>query len=151
MFELAIPEAYSNWRDLSAYFIDTMLEYREAKPKAPVCSYTLNNHQDLSHMLSPRYAQRRIIPLSDIKPHSRTHRKRLKAITHLNDEDVCLENALRYAYFDRLGIASQLCWPAPRRSRRRPCTECHSVREFLRTSCTTRLLSQTACRLMRLS
>jgi hypothetical protein len=61
----------------------------------------LNSHQDLSRMLSSQYAQRRIVLLSEIKAHSVTHRKQTRKILHLTDEDVCLENALRYEYFDK--------------------------------------------------
>jgi hypothetical protein len=100
VFELVVPEAFSDWRDASAYFINTVLGCQEAQPQRPSCSYTLDNHHDLSHMLSCYYSERRIVPLSDIKPHTGTHRKRRKAIPHLNDDDVCLENALRYDYYD---------------------------------------------------
>jgi hypothetical protein len=101
VFELMIPTAYSNWRDATAYFITTVLECKEAKSQTPSCSYMLNGHHDLSHLLSSQHAQRRIVLLSDVKAHSVTHRKMKKKVPHLTDEDVCLENALRYKYFDK--------------------------------------------------
>ncbi|KAI4913140.1 hypothetical protein J4E85_010873 [Alternaria conjuncta] len=100
VFELAVPDPYSNWRDASAHFITTVLGYKDANQLRPSHSYTLNNHQDLSHLLSNGYHRRRIVPLSNVKSHTATHRKLQKAIPHLNDDDVCLDNALQYAYYD---------------------------------------------------
>jgi hypothetical protein len=113
VFELLIPEPYSHWRDASAYFISTVLEAEAAKDQPPQCSYMLNSHKDISHMLSSCWVQRRIVPLSEIKAHSVTHRKLKKAIPHLNDEDVCLENALRYAYFDKSRNRFTMDMPTP--------------------------------------
>ncbi|KAG9186949.1 hypothetical protein G6011_10057 [Alternaria panax] len=100
VFELVVPKAYSNWRDASAFFITTVLGYKDTNQSRPSCLYTLKGHHNLFHLLSPRYSERRIVPLSDIKSHTATHRKIQKAIPHLNDTDVCLENALVYAYYD---------------------------------------------------
>jgi hypothetical protein len=113
VFELVIPEPYSYWRDASAYFISTVLEAEAANDKPPECSYMLDSHKDLSHMLSLRCAQRRIVPLSETKAHSVTHRKHKKAIPHLDDEDVCLRNALRYAYFDTSRNRFTMDMPTP--------------------------------------
>jgi hypothetical protein len=100
VFELVVPDPYSNWRDASAFFITTVLGYKDANESRPSKSYTLDNHHGLSHLLSARYSKRRIVPLSDIKSHTVTHRRQKKAIPHLTDDDVCLQNALRYAYYD---------------------------------------------------
>jgi hypothetical protein len=77
-----------------------VLCHRDRNAEKPSCSYTLDVHQDLSQILSSWYCQRRIVPCSSVKPHNVTHRKNKKAIPHLNDDDVCLKNALQYAYFD---------------------------------------------------
>ncbi|KAF1941797.1 hypothetical protein EJ02DRAFT_490907 [Clathrospora elynae] len=100
VFELKLPQAFGDWRDASAYMITTVLGCQSRKGAQPMCSYTLNLHKDLCHMLSTQYSTRCIIPLSEVKPHSVTHRKHQKAIPHLGDDDVCLKNALRYAYYD---------------------------------------------------
>lgn len=100
VFELMVPNSYSDWRDASAHFITTVLGYKDAVQSRPSCSYTLDRHHDLSYLLFPRYYERQIVPLSQIKSHTVTHRKLTKAIPHLNDDDVCLENALVYAYYD---------------------------------------------------
>ncbi|KAH8701228.1 hypothetical protein GQ44DRAFT_733064 [Phaeosphaeriaceae sp. PMI808] len=105
VFELKIPQAFSDWRDASMYMISTVLGHRETASRKPSCSYTLNTHQDISHMLSPLYTRRRIVPLSEVKPYNVTHRKQKKTIPHLTDEDICLNNALKYAYYDtELGV-----------------------------------------------
>ncbi|KAI4946098.1 hypothetical protein J4E91_007541 [Alternaria rosae] len=100
VFELMIPDSYSNWRDASAHFIATVLGHKDANQLRPSCSYTLNDHHDLAHRLTSLYHERRVIPLSQVKSHTATHRRQMKAIPHLNDDDVCLKNALRYAYYD---------------------------------------------------
>jgi hypothetical protein len=60
VFELMVPETYSNWRDATVYFISTVLECRETELSPPRASYMLNKHHDLSHLLSGQYAQRRV-------------------------------------------------------------------------------------------
>ena len=100
VFELKVPQAFSDWRDTSRYMISEVLRHLDPDAEKPSCSYTLNVHQDLSQMLSSLYFRRRIVPCSSVKPHSVTHRKKKKAIPHLTEEDVCLNNALQYAYFD---------------------------------------------------
>ncbi|KAI4686606.1 uncharacterized protein J4E84_005887 [Alternaria hordeiaustralica] len=64
IFELLVPGSYGNWRDASAYFITTVLGYKDAKPQVPV--------------------------YSDVK----------KAVALLKEDDVCLDSALQYAYYD---------------------------------------------------
>ena len=100
IFELMIPEAYSDWRETTAYLIATVLGYKDANLTRPSCFYTLDMHHDLSHLISSRYHERRIVPLSQVKSHTVTHRKMKKAIPHLTDNDVCLENALQYRMYD---------------------------------------------------
>ncbi|CAO2648219.1 Nn.00g074860.m01.CDS01 [Neocucurbitaria sp. VM-36] len=105
IFELRVPQAFSDWRDTSAYMISEVLRHRDREAEKPYCSYTLQQHQDLSRMLSSLYYRRRIVPSSNVKPYNVTHRKHKKAIPHLTEEDVCLPNALQYAYFDTsLGV-----------------------------------------------
>ncbi|KAL1791853.1 hypothetical protein ACET3X_009604 [Alternaria dauci] len=125
-----VPESYSNWRDASAFLITTVLGYKDASQSQPSYFYTLDMHHGLSHLLPPRYSERRIIPLSDIKSHTVTHRKHKKAIPYLDDDDVCLKNALRYAYYDSstrifntsmpnctLEVPKKCNYPMPKRSK----------------------------------
>lgn len=101
IFELEVPQAFSDWRDASVFMINEVLGHRDHDAEKPSCSYTLDVHQDLSQRLSPLYHQRRVVPLSQVKPYNVTHRKQKKAVHLLSEEDVCLENALQYRYFDR--------------------------------------------------
>lgn len=105
VFELKIPQAFSDWRDASIYLTSTILGHQYAQARKPAFSYTLNGHQYISQMLSPSYWSRRIVPLSNVKPCNVTHWKEKDKIQHLTDADVCLDNALQYAYYDRtLGV-----------------------------------------------
>lgn len=101
IFELEIPEVFSAWRDTSAFLITSVLGFQDAQAQKPRCTFTLDMHPGISHRLSSQYHGRRIVPLSSIKPHAVTHRKHQKAIQHLQDHDVCLNNALQYEYYDR--------------------------------------------------
>lgn len=110
VFELLIPEVFSDWRDATMFLMATVFGWRDRQPTQPQCKYTLDKHYGLTHLLSSRYYERRIIPLSSIKPHTGTHRKQKKSILTLRDEDICLPNALRYAYFDKcLDIYTSVC------------------------------------------
>ena len=101
VFELKVPQPYSDWRDGSRYMITKVLGYCNGLAQKPHYSFTLNRHENLSQMLSSRYSDRRVVLSSSIKPHNVTHRKQQKVTPHLHDDDVCLKNALRYEYFDR--------------------------------------------------
>jgi hypothetical protein len=61
-------------------------------------------------MLSSHYLKLLIIPLSQIKLHTVTYRKRKTGIPNLYSHDVCLPNALQYAYLDKsLGGFTGVC------------------------------------------
>ncbi|KAJ4987967.1 hypothetical protein SVAN01_06542 [Stagonosporopsis vannaccii] len=100
IFELRIPASYSAWRDASAFIISDVLGCKSNITKRPQFKYTLRGHQDLKHLLEPGSDLRRIVPLSEIKPHWVTHRRNKKAVQHLEESDVSLQNGLRYQFFD---------------------------------------------------
>lgn len=93
VFELAISVSFSAWRDTTAYVINSVLGFKKSSESGPANTYPLNNHRELSHLLDSNYHARRIIPLSSVISHSATHRKVKKAVCHLEDKDVCLQNA----------------------------------------------------------
>jgi hypothetical protein len=108
VFELKVPQAFSDWRDTCAYIISEIFGHRDRQAEKPSCSYILSVHQDLSQMLSSSCYRRRIVPSSNVKPYNVTHRKNKKAVPHLTEEDVCRRNALQYAYFDTsLGVLTK--------------------------------------------
>lgn len=103
IFELKIPEAIGDWRDASMFLIVDVFKYQGTRPTQSYAhknkfKYTLETHHNLSHMITPRHKSRRIVLASDAKPHTPTFRK----IAKLNSVgDVCVENGLRYAYYDQ--------------------------------------------------
>lgn len=100
IFELQLPEGFGDWRDASTFLMTTVFRHRASSGK-PRSRYTLNQHHGLSHMLSSHHSKLRVIPLSQVKPHTGTHRKCKTGIPNLDFQDVCLPNALEYAYFDK--------------------------------------------------
>jgi hypothetical protein len=100
VFELRVPEAFSNWRDATIYVLVSVLGYRDTDSSRPQYQCTLDKHHGLAHMLSAGYQDRRVVPLSSVKAHTGTHRKHKESILHVQEKDVCLPNALRYEYFD---------------------------------------------------
>ncbi|EAT85618.2 hypothetical protein SNOG_06967 [Parastagonospora nodorum SN15] len=102
VFELKVPQAYSEWRDASMFLVATALGFATRDTSKPTTAYTLDQHHGLSNMLQQQdYRARRIVPLSTVKPHTRTHRKTVKVIPTLENDNVCLPNALRYVYHDK--------------------------------------------------
>ncbi|CAO2650553.1 Nn.00g018450.m01.CDS01 [Neocucurbitaria sp. VM-36] len=100
VFELDIPDTFSNWRDASVYLIANVLEFQYVQPKKSRAKvkHTLEVHHDLSHMLSSNYWDRRIILLSETKPLAGTIKRK---IFELENRDVCVNNDLTYAYYDK--------------------------------------------------
>jgi hypothetical protein len=99
VFELKIPQAFSEWRDASVHLISRVLGFPHLG-EPPKYSGTLDSHHGLSHMLSTSYHLQCIVPLSEVKSHTKTHRNKLKGIQHLVDANVCLNNALQYQYYN---------------------------------------------------
>lgn len=83
-----------------------ILGFRSKYASQPQFQYTLDRHRGLSHLLPADYNERRIVPLSSVKPHWVTHRNNQRTVQNLEEEDVCLDNALRYAYYN----SSQGTW-----------------------------------------
>ncbi|KAH7080409.1 hypothetical protein BKA63DRAFT_464782 [Paraphoma chrysanthemicola] len=102
VFELKIPQAFSDWRDASAFVLKNVLGFRYSSLTEPVYTYGLEQHHGLAYLLSNEHRRRRIVPISDIKSHTTSHRNFQEAIIDLRESDVCLENALRYKYYDKV-------------------------------------------------
>lgn len=103
VFELDVPEAFSNWRDVTIFLLKSVFEstYRQERPRT---SYALRTDQGLSSFFSQTgYGTRRIVVLSQVKPNNRTHRnqKGRGAILNLTEDDVCVNNGLQYKYLDK--------------------------------------------------
>jgi hypothetical protein len=104
IFELKIPEAFSHWRDATYYLVTAILGIRDDTAKKPSYAFGLDKHNALSHMLSSSHNSRRIAIVSTTKSHTTDQEPRepLKAISTLEESDVCVVNQSRYKYYDRL-------------------------------------------------
>lgn len=136
MFELQIPQAFSDWRDATMNLIANVLGSRDPQPRKPQVKYALDRHHGLIDKLSAQYHGRRIVLLFSVKPHTGTHRKYKKAIPNIRDDDVCLPNALQYEYYDQtLDTYTGVCVPtedvAQRCMYRIPGTEFKALERFL--------------------
>ncbi|KAH6230109.1 hypothetical protein HBI42_037710 [Parastagonospora nodorum] len=112
IFELKAPESFTDWRDATQHLIYNVLELRDDSPRKPARTYGLDKHKDLLEMLPDRHSTRRIVIVSSAKS-SASKQVPLRAIMNLEDTDVCLENELRYAYYDKV---QNICIDGPRRS-----------------------------------
>jgi len=101
IFELKAPETFTHWRDATYYFVTTILGIREDSPKKPSYSFDLDKHQDLAQYLPDRHQARRIVIVSTAKSNT-SKSVPLKVSSTLEEADVCLENGLKYIYFDKL-------------------------------------------------
>ncbi|KAF2120457.1 hypothetical protein BDV96DRAFT_266715 [Lophiotrema nucula] len=100
IFELDIPDVFAQWRDVSFYVLRNIFGLPYQKQSLPVASYGLNYFSELAPYLDyKKHDTQRIIPLSSIKPHTGTHRSK-RAIPSLAEDEVCVTNGLRFAYFD---------------------------------------------------
>ncbi|KAF2706566.1 hypothetical protein K504DRAFT_492980 [Pleomassaria siparia CBS 279.74] len=104
VFELQAPEAFTHWRDVTLFLVADVLESDSQKQDGARATFTLDKDQGLQSFLSHTgYVTQRIVPLSQIKSNTVCHRgkKDHNVIPNLDVEDVCVENALRYLYYDQ--------------------------------------------------
>ncbi|OTA55802.1 hypothetical protein K449DRAFT_468641 [Hypoxylon sp. EC38] len=98
VFELQVPQSFGSWRDTTVFMLFNVLESRyevEEKPRAmhPLATCCLQRH------FQPFDLGQRISLLSENKPHTSTHR-RIKDIITKTEDDICVENGLRFKYYD---------------------------------------------------
>ncbi|KAH9865707.1 hypothetical protein J1614_009294 [Plenodomus biglobosus] len=100
IFELQGPPLYRSWRDLSLYVQDAILNFKSAHPRTESRKkklYGLEDHNVLVKYLGDERPENRLVLKSKIKSLFGTTKKKVCA---LHEKDVCVNNALRYAYFD---------------------------------------------------
>ncbi|WDK18700.1 hypothetical protein CGRA01v4_09986 [Colletotrichum graminicola] len=98
VFELLLPKAFGNWREVSVYFLFTVLKANFVSPQKPRAKYSLKRYDGLSRYFSETVNRQYIGLLSQDKPHMKTHRKTVSVAT-ATEIEVCLDNGLNYAYF----------------------------------------------------
>lgn len=99
IFELRVPQPFGGWRDTTLYVLHNCLGVEYSKIEKPRCEYRLKKYQGLSLFFSSPTDSQRLCLLSQIKPHQNTHRRK-RLIIHVVEDDVCLNNALHFQYFD---------------------------------------------------
>ncbi|KAL2821232.1 hypothetical protein BJX63DRAFT_427905 [Aspergillus granulosus] len=99
VFELQPPRPFTGWREATMHFVFSVLRVKYSTHDVPTASYRPKDHNGLSSVFSANFDTQRIEPLSQSKPHERTHRKK-KRIIDVCQEDVCLDNGMRCQYFD---------------------------------------------------
>lgn len=96
--ELAAPVAFSEWRDLTFYFIVDVLLSDLVPSPTPSTTYSLKVYQPLKSWYTAQ-GQCRIHLRSEAQPNAILH-KRPIAVENAHESDICLDSALSYRYFD---------------------------------------------------
>lgn len=99
VFELKVPPFFGQWRDTSVFLLSQVLQAESPSMHRPRATHYLATYRGLSSFFVPHSSNARLTLLSENKPHCVTHR-RIKSIPNTMESDVCLENGLRYQYFD---------------------------------------------------
>jgi Protein of unknown function (DUF3638)/Protein of unknown function (DUF3645) len=99
VFELKVPPSYGRWRDTTMFLLLDVLKTEYLSTEMPRASHPLQGYQGLSSFFTPFSSTYHIYLLSQNKPHEVTHRRN-KSIAITTESDVCLENGLRYQYYD---------------------------------------------------
>ncbi|KAI1087952.1 hypothetical protein F5B19DRAFT_33837 [Rostrohypoxylon terebratum] len=99
VFELRVPPFYGYWRDTTTFILYNVLGAKYTAKKQP------NSVNRLTNPLTNEYFQPfgpkpRIGLLSQVKSHTRTHRDIRTLCLQGGEDDICLENGLRYMYYD---------------------------------------------------
>ncbi|CZR47791.1 uncharacterized protein FPRO_13458 [Fusarium proliferatum ET1] len=98
VFEMDVPVSFAVWRDATVYFLDNILKFESSSAgDYPRASFPLTTYKPLSSWC--KSLRHRVQLLSEIKPHSQTHRNQ-KCIETCTEADVCLNNGLRFQYHD---------------------------------------------------
>ncbi|KLO83690.1 uncharacterized protein LW93_472 [Fusarium fujikuroi] len=98
VFEMDVSVSFAVWRDATIYFLDNILKFESSSAgDYPRASFPLTTYKPLSSWC--KSLRHRVQLLSEIKPHSQTHRNQ-KSIETFTEADVCLNNGLRFQYHD---------------------------------------------------
>ncbi|KAM0416006.1 hypothetical protein ACHAPT_013033 [Fusarium lateritium] len=97
-FELDVPPSFAAWRDVTVYLLHNVLRCESEKSQPSASTYSLRTYEGLAGFAKGG-KKHRIHLLSISKPHVVTHR-RGKPVSSSLESDVCVNNGLRYQYFD---------------------------------------------------
>ncbi|KAI1437155.1 hypothetical protein GGR50DRAFT_115572 [Xylaria sp. CBS 124048] len=99
VFELSIPRlmhCFQSWRQATFYLLRDVIGMQYTTKSCPRASYPLNEDR---HLPVDRRSKSDIGLLSENKPQVVTHRRELQVST-ATESTVCLNNGLKYLYFD---------------------------------------------------
>ena len=99
VFELHLPSWFRAWRDTTLFLLLNVIRNKHEIERYPQSSYALRSYQGLASYFKDSGRNQRVCLLSEAKPHIATHR-RSKILNNSVESDVCLNNGLRYMYFD---------------------------------------------------
>ncbi|KAI1756223.1 hypothetical protein F4782DRAFT_526779 [Xylaria castorea] len=101
VFELLVPPSFGFWRDSTIFVLTSVLGLKFKPCVSPEHYYTTGNIEGLVGYYKAYGAGvgRRISLLSEIKPHSHTHRN-VKEIITADSSDICVKNGAVFRYFD---------------------------------------------------
>ncbi|KAL4884182.1 hypothetical protein BJY04DRAFT_225986 [Aspergillus karnatakaensis] len=99
VFELRVPRPFAFWRDITIFFLIRVLRISYGRQWKPRATYQPETYGGLASLFRVSKPAQTFSLLSEDKPHSNTHRKG-KRIIDVHEEDICLENALNFHYFD---------------------------------------------------
>lgn len=134
VFELNVPRSFGFWRDATVFFLCNALHNDYSMEMTPIARYTPEGYSGLSSYFTRVDSGLRVGLLSDVKPHEGTHR-RDKEIICVTDRDVCLNNGLRWRYYDS-AIGCFISEFTPTHATAKSCNyklpqRCSSLQQFL--------------------
>ncbi|KAJ6785676.1 hypothetical protein PWT90_00969 [Aphanocladium album] len=98
VLEMAAPLAFSEWRDLTVYFINDVLLSQLRDASIPTETYSLKTYQPLKAWYTSQ-GQCRIHLRSEAQPNTIIH-KRAIPVENAVESDICLDSGLKYRFFD---------------------------------------------------
>ncbi|KAF7555952.1 hypothetical protein G7Z17_g1782 [Cylindrodendrum hubeiense] len=97
VFELDIPPAFASWRDTTIYLVNNVLLGKSPESLSIKSFNPMRTYQGLAKYFQSGH--HRIHLLSTTAPHVATHRRN-KSVGSSSEFDVCVNNGLRYQYYD---------------------------------------------------
>lgn len=98
VFELDAPAVFCNWRDATMFLINDVLGSNYSMASSPRSTFSLESYTALLPYFQG--SSRRIGLLSEDKSHVVTHRRKKSSISSTTESDVCLNNGLKFRYYD---------------------------------------------------
>ncbi|KAI0409107.1 hypothetical protein F4802DRAFT_615626 [Xylaria palmicola] len=100
VFELLAPPAFRLWRDSKLFMLTSVLGFEYMSHDEPAHRYTTGDIAELCHFSRSNIMNQRVSLLSQIKPHSGTHRD-LKSVISSSIQEICVKNGMKFHYFDQ--------------------------------------------------